>query len=582
MVGKIGKKSIGFVLIIGVLLTSMVFGVLGGVKAVQAVGGAYSIVFRAGDTDDYIPDIPYPGSGLVDNTVPPVTVGRIDGNTVMDNDADYQGDPSLQPSDMARCQIVPYFFYITVNGDTTPENGSIFMKANWGSETTSGSEYGFNKEVMIYSAFVDTSDPSTFDPGLNATVAQDWDEYWIDSAGIEVPYNADSLINPGLYDDAAFEAVFQVDGLDDGDAVVVEVWVVLDCAPRDGDPKITGNIQVALEEAYTNYDPPDTISTGQQTNPITSAGDFQPAPVELYLIKADDGLRKQLTSHADGLYTQPWMNEILVNAGSEGDDLIDYVANEVVVTDVLDPYTQLISDDPYDATLNPFGYTISNDLLGNRTCWWMDDDTDGLGGIFSCDLVQMAEGDGLRITYWVKAVSGVQIGSVCEGSQEALPGTLLYEECLPTYLSPRGYDVGNSALLNTVSEDINDDNNFDEEPKDIIYPNAVNITSFTGTAAFKSVLLEWTTLNEDEALIGYDVYVSASEDGIPTKVNDALIPPDLSSGGAGVYEFPVLGAKHHLLPFHTYFFWLAEVNDGGYTSFHEPIEVTITPPGKNK
>jgi hypothetical protein len=570
MFGKKWRFWLGF--ISSILFLSILFGSAGGMKDVQAVGGAYSIVFRAGDTTDYIPDIPYPGSG-VGNTYAPIW-GNADGDTEgIVPDPDFKGDSSLQPSDMARCQIVPYFFEITVNGDTTPENGSIIFHASWGTETTSGSEFGFNKDYMVYAAFVDRTDIASV--GLDGNEWVDLlDEYWIDKSGNEVAVEGT---------DVAFEAVFQVDGLDNGDTAIVEVWTVLDCAPTDGNPKVTGNIQVALLEAYTNPaapDVPDAISTGNQTNPITSAGDFQPAPVNLNIYKYDDNIPKPLGYVGSDLESVPWMNTIVVSAVSEGDDLMNYVANEVMVADTLDPWVQIMSDQPYDIFSNPFGYSIV-DNLGIRTCGWTDDDTDGLGGTLTCDLVQMAELDTVTITYWVKAVAGVPIGSVCEGVSETAPATSVADECLISYLSPQGYDVMNRVDLTTVSEDITLDDNWDEEPKDINYPNAVDITSFTATGVFKSILLEWSTLNEDEALLGYNVYVSASEDGIKTKLNDALILPDIFGGGAADYEILVFGAKHGLIPFHTYFFWLEDVNQS-YSSFTGPLEVTITPPGKNK
>ncbi len=557
MFEKIGKKwAMFFGLLISILLLSLVFGLVGKVKDVQAVAGSYSIVFRAGDTDDYIPDIPYPGTGGITNTVPPVLVGRANGNAVgMDNDADYQGDPSLQPSDMARCQIVPYFFYITVNGVTTPENGSIVMRASWGTETTSGSEFGFNKDVMIYSAFVDYTDPATIEvTGTDATATL-LDEYWVDSGGDPSPA-------PG--DDVAFEAIFQVDGLDNGDEVVLEVWTVLDCAPTDGNPKVTGNIQVALEEAYTNPAPPgvpDTISTGNQTNPITSAGDFQPAPVNLNVYKYDNDVRMPLYKYVDGLYTPTWMNTIVVTAATEGDSLIDYVANEVVVVDTLDPWVMYMDS-----------LTLSDDLGGLRTCTWVDDDTDGLGGTITCDLLQMAELDTITITYLVKAVSGVPIGSVCEGIHEVLPATSVATECLPTYLSPTGYDVMNRVDLTTVSGDLDLADNWDEEPKDIIYPTSVQIDGFTAIPKFKSAQLEWTAIDQT-GIEGYNLWRATSEDGPRIKVNDEVV----GFSPLGDYEFMDLGPKRGLLPNHTYFYWLEGVSTSGNEILAGPIEVTVTP-----
>jgi len=562
MFGGRGRKWTGwFGLITFVLLFSMIYGMAGKIIPVQAVGGSYSINFKAGDTDEYIPDIPYPGPGdpPLANTVPPV-FGREDGNLYMDPDADFKGDPSLEPSDMAMCQIVPYFFQITVDGSVEPEGGSIFLEASWGTQTGSGSEFGFNKNIMIYSAFVDYTDPANVEVTPDATVTL-VDEYWVDK------FNNPVLVEG---DDVAFYAEFRVDGLEDTEVVVVEVWTVLDCvAPPGG---VTGNIQVALENAYTNADPPDSINTGNQTNPITSAGNFQPAPVNLNIYKFDDNTPKPLSGTP--LQTEPWMNTIVVNAVTEGDDLIDYVANEVVVEDVLDPWVQIMDDQPFDPVNHPLGYTIT--LPNYRNCSWADDDLDGLGGIFTCNLFAVPEGTQVTITYWVKAVSGVPIGSLCEGANELLPATLLSEECPPTILSPQGYDVGNLVTLSTVANDITLDDNFDEEPKDITYPTSVEIEEFTATGLFKSVLLEWTTVNETD-LQGFNLYRATAEDGEKIKVNDELIPADIMGGGAAFYEYLDEGPRQGLRPNQTYFYWLEDVDFTGYTDLHGPVEATASP-----
>jgi hypothetical protein len=563
MIVKKGRDwSKWFKLTIGLVMLSIIFSQGGITQSVEAAGGAYSINFKAGDTDEYIPDIPYPGPGdpPIANTVP-VVLGREDGNRYMDPDADFKGDPSLEPSDMAMCQIVPYFFYITVDGPTDPEGGSIIMEATWGTQTKSGSEFGFNKDIMVYSAFVDYTDPATMEVGDPANVLL-LEEYWIDSKGNVVTVEGE---------DVAFHALLQVDGLDDGDAVVVEVWTVLDCASRDGGT-VTGNIHVALDKAYTNYTPAETIPTGNQTNPIVQAGDFQPAPVNLNIIKYDDDMAKALNTGSVPFYSDPWMNTIVVSAVSEGDITIDYVANQVVVTDILDPWVELLSDQPYDAINNESGYTIT--LPGYRSCSWMDDDTDGLGGTLTCELNAVAEGEVVEITYWVRAVSGVPIGSVCEGIPELAPATSVADECLPTYLSPQGYDVMNRADLTTVSYDMTTDDNWDEEPKDIVYPTSVDLESFTATGLFKSVLIEWTTVNESD-LVGFNLYRATSEDGTRVKVNDELIRADIF--GVESYVYLDLGPRQGLRPNQSYFYWLEDVDFSGYTYLHGPVEATASP-----
>lgn len=552
MVGKAGrKKTIWFGLIISLLFLSILTSFVGEVKEVQAVGGAYSITLRAANPATYIPPIPYP------ETVPPLW-GRQDGSLAIPG-ADWQGNPSLEPSEMALCQIAPFFFEIDVLGDTQPENGSIILTAEWATITTSGVDFGFDEDYMIYGAFIDTSDPDTIDPLGNANVTM----------LSELPiYNNKNIIS-------AFEGTFQVDGLESGDTVILEVWVVLECyAP----PGVNGNLHVSLTDAWTNTTPTDAISTGNQTIPLLQVGELESVDVALSVNKVDDGIPAALDMSG---WTQPWPTTVTVTASLLDPVDSNYVANGVVITDTLDPWVELLSDQDYDPTLNPYGVIFS---AGVGSCNWVDDDTDGLGGTLTCDLGAVAEGSSISVTYYTRAKAGVPIGSVCEGSSETDPATSLATECPPTYLSFSGYDVSNTVTMTTIADDITLDDNWDAEAKDIQYPTAVTIESFEAeTVKFKDVLLKWTASDWDEYLDGFNVYMAASEDGDKIKLNDALILPEEGefTFDGFEFEFMVKGSQVRWLPFHTYYFWLEDVNMGG-NNLTGPIDVTITPPGRMK
>ena len=165
---------------------------------------------------------------------------------------DFDAVPSLAPQDLVLGQIVPFEMVINVNGDTTPENGTINFTTSFATETTGGCNFGYDPAYTIYCAFVDTADAGTIDPGNDATV--------------------DSFNSTLLGD--SFQGTFNVSGLDNGDQVVVEIWVVLNSTIPS---QCTGTVQTALESAQTVTG--DTINTGQQTVPLLRVQDFAENPV---------------------------------------------------------------------------------------------------------------------------------------------------------------------------------------------------------------------------------------------------------------------------------------------------------------
>ncbi len=203
--GRLMTTMAAFMLMIG-LLTSQA----------GAAGGAYTLNFSAADPSIYIPPIPFPNS----LTAP---TGRGDGNPLIplaqfnDGTSDVKVE-SLAPQDMALGQIVPFELKISVSGDTTPENGVITFVLGWNTLTTNGGDFGYDARVDdmghgVIGAFIDTGDGTYVDPGNDATV----DSFtW-------------SLINDEIV------GIFTVSGLDDGDMVVLEPWLVLDDTIRSWD-----------------------------------------------------------------------------------------------------------------------------------------------------------------------------------------------------------------------------------------------------------------------------------------------------------------------------------------------------------
>ncbi len=61
---------------------------------------------------------------------------------------------------------------VTVNGNTTPENGVVAFTMDLAGRTSGGTDknFGFDPAYGIYCAFVDTGDGSSVDPGADARV----------------------------------------------------------------------------------------------------------------------------------------------------------------------------------------------------------------------------------------------------------------------------------------------------------------------------------------------------------------------------------------------------------------------------
>ena len=207
---------------------------------------------------------PSGGSGIANNPLPDAVAYAEPGNS-----SDLDAVTSLSPKDMALCQIVPFFIEITVDGSTAPENGVIHFRPDFLSKTTSGGDFGFDPDIGIYCAFVDQGEVNHNDPGGDAKV----DSY------------SDVTLDPNGSNER-IHGTIQVSGLDDGDVVFVEIWVVLDCYIGPG---ITGNVQTNFIGAFTG---PvggvlDNISLGNQTVPLLKVKDFFSSDVDLSVYKSD-------------------------------------------------------------------------------------------------------------------------------------------------------------------------------------------------------------------------------------------------------------------------------------------------------
>lgn len=126
------------------------------------------------------------------------------------------GVTSLASDVLELGQIVAFQFHITVD-PASVSDGSTQFSANWGSQTTSGADFGY---ADILCAFVDSGDPSASETDQDATA---------------------SFAKATF--DTEITGTFVVSGLDPGEQVVVEVWVLLDAAIPPG---AAGNVEAEL------------------------------------------------------------------------------------------------------------------------------------------------------------------------------------------------------------------------------------------------------------------------------------------------------------------------------------------------
>jgi hypothetical protein len=220
-----------------------------GQRSLATGGGAYQIDFSAADPSLYMPEVPFPESidriwgrddvrGKSEKSIPNAQFNNFHSDVKVE---------SLEPPNMYLGQIVPFEIQITVVGLESPEDGNMQFTAGWSTKTTMGGAFGYDARIGVLAAFVDTRDGSHRDPQRDASVI---DYSW-------------SIVN-----DNEIQGIFDVTGFDDGDVVVVEVWMVLQSTfPSDA---ATGNVHSRLIEAQT-LTTKDAINTGTQTVPLKSA-----------------------------------------------------------------------------------------------------------------------------------------------------------------------------------------------------------------------------------------------------------------------------------------------------------------------
>ena len=227
---------------------------------------------------------------------------------------------SLAPADLVLGQIVPFFVVITVNGDTTADAGTIRINTEWLTQTTSGANFGFDAKYGVLAAFISKSDAANVDPASDAQVKE----------------FTSTIVNAGTSNEA-IDGSFLVTGLQKGDTVVMEAWVVLDSAI---DGKVTGNVQSSLLSAYAGASGSTKINTGNQTIPLVKVADFMNTTADLSVSVSDN--TATLLAGEDADPTLHAKEELTYTLQASNTDKAA-TAYGVVVTDKLDSHVTFVS-----------------------------------------------------------------------------------------------------------------------------------------------------------------------------------------------------------------------------------------------
>ena len=404
------------------LLLILLFIVVTAVPTVFAAGGDYSDMdFAAADPLLYDPIFPQQfSSGPPTQPPTPVVLptagttfpsGRFDGASELPGAEGGQGSTveSLEPRDLALGQIVPFELRVDTSS-TVPDGDCFTFIAGYETVTTPGDAFGFDEEWGMVAAFVDSSDPTNTDPTATVNMAS-WE-----LVGTEI------------------QATVEVCDVSPDSTIVVEMWIVLD--EDYPDTGAGGNVQTRLIDAYTSgtVDPDDSISTGNQTVPLLQVGKFTSVEVDLSIDKVDfeDDSGSGEPVSLDGTITY----QITVTNTNDPMGNTPYVANDVVVTDSLDPNTTFVSATSTQGTCSE------------------------VGGVVTCDIGALIAGQSETVTITVSVNSDAPYDG--DGGD---PGP-----CAETS------DLCNSVVVTSLTDDPNPTNNSDEEPTDVIGNPSANVS----------------------------------------------------------------------------------------------------------
>ncbi|MDJ0589970.1 MAG: DUF4114 domain-containing protein [Pleurocapsa sp. MO_226.B13] len=293
-----------------------------------------------------------------------------------------------------------------VNGDT------ITVTAGWETVTTNGGLFGYDGNLGVIAAFVDAGDPSATND-TDATVSNfSW-----------------TMV------DTEIQGTFEISNLDPGEEIVLEAWVVLQDEIPIG---TTGNVKSKLISAETSglIETGDAISTGNQTIPLLRVKDFFSTKADLSVVVSDGNTVTAGDDLAQVNHGSQFTYTILATNNS------DVVADQVTLTDLLDPNVKFISAEAID-TAGAIT-TVSHD--GSAS-----------GGTLTGDLGFLNPGEEVSIEVTVEVLDTAPIAEIG--------------------------DLSNTATITSINDDPDLSNNTNVELTDVLELNANEVLTTSNTTA---------------------------------------------------------------------------------------------------
>jgi hypothetical protein len=266
---------------------------------------------------------------------------------------------SLGGEPMALGQVVPFQAVIEVGGGPGPERGTIDFSASWSTYTTSNDKFGYDKNYKVYCAFVDPTDLGSSDPHQNARVES----------------FSSVIVNEGTIEEK-IQGTFRISGLDSGDRVVVEVWVVLMATQPN---HVGGTIASDLVSAQKVLDPPQPISVGTKTISIGNLNKMNQLPAP----QAQPPLPPQPPQPA----VEPgWITAVIDRTWTATDDCGNQstCVQRFTVRDAAAPAlvapADLVLECPANTSTNVIGVATASDACGPVTITYSESISNSCGG----------------------------------------------------------------------------------------------------------------------------------------------------------------------------------------------------------
>ncbi len=248
-------------------------------------------------------------------------------------------------------QVVPFQAVIEATGGRGPENGKIEFTAAWATHTTSNDEFGYDKNYKVIAAFVDSADIGSTDPHFNAKV----DSF------------TSTLVNTGSSDEK-IQGTFRLSGLEPGDRIVVEVWVVLMGAQPS---HVGGTIAAEIVLAHKLTSPVTPISTGVKTISIGNLNKMTqlPAPQAQPPLPPQPQPPTVLPGYITSVMDRTW--SATDNCGNTGNCTQRFTVMDGAAPALMVP-ANMVLECPSATGTNTCGVATATDICGTATVTYSD------------------------------------------------------------------------------------------------------------------------------------------------------------------------------------------------------------------